>query len=72
MIPKYLLTAIVVVVSVVFLADFAAQFVIADYQSNPAVVGVFGLIAGAAFTLAQRQGGKDPDPPAGDKPEPPS
>ena len=58
MIPKHLLSGIVVVVSLVFAANFAAPFFIPTYQADPAITGVFGVIAGAAFALAQRQNNK--------------
>lgn len=62
MIPKVLLTIIIVLVSVVFAANYVLQFVVPGYQSDPAIIGVFGAIAGAAFALSRR----DTKPPVKD------
>lgn len=53
MIPRWLLVTIVLVALAVFATDYAAQFVVAGHQTNPALTTVFGAIAGAAFILAR-------------------
>lgn len=54
MIPKILLNIIIILVSVIFAANYVLQFVVPDYKSDPAIIGVFGAVAGAAFALSMR------------------
>ncbi len=62
MIPKPLLTGILVLVSVVFAANYALQFIVEGYESDPAIIGVFGTIVGAALVLSKKDGkSKDDD-----------
>lgn len=70
MIPKVLLNAVIVLVSVTFAANYLLQFVVPDYKSDPAIIGVFGAVVGAALALSRR----DTKPPKngdsnGDEPE---
>jgi hypothetical protein len=68
-IPKALANVIVVIVAVIWVCNFFAQFVIHNYQPDPSINGVFGAIVGGALALTQR--GKDNPPPAG-RPEDPA
>lgn len=59
MIPRWLLVAIVLAALGVFISDYAAQFLVTDYKSNPAIITTFGAIAGMAFVLARSSDKRD-------------
>lgn len=65
--PKGLANAIVVLVSIVWAGNFAASFLVADYQPDGVIHFVFMSIVGGAMALKQRNGNGAPKPP-----EPPS
>lgn len=67
MIPKRLVTAIVVLISVVFTINYGAQFVVTGYQPDPAITAVFGAIVGTALALSRRDN-NGPGPGAGGGP----
>ncbi|MFA7264899.1 MAG: hypothetical protein WC054_01065 [Candidatus Nanopelagicales bacterium] len=54
MIPKPLATAIIVVVTVVWAINFAAQFIVEDYSPDVAINGIFMAIVGGALALSRR------------------
>jgi len=53
-IPKPLATAIIVVVTVVWAINFAAQFIVEDYSPDVAINGIFMAIVGGALALSRR------------------
>lgn len=59
MIPRPLATAIIVVVTLVWAANFAAQFVVADYSPDVAINGIFMAIVGGALALSRRGSNED-------------
>ncbi len=59
MIPKMLLNGVIILVSAAFAANYTLQFFVPGYQSDPAIVAVFGAVVGAALALSKRE------PPAG-------
>lgn len=73
MIPRPLATAIIVVVTIVWAANFAAQFVVADYSPDVAINGIFMAVVGGALALSRRNGGDNKDARAEEEdPEPSS
>lgn len=73
MLPKSLATVIIIVVTVVWAVNFAAQFVVAEYSPDVAINGIFMAIVGGALALSRRDkaDGKDLDSAAEDEdPEP--
>lgn len=60
MVPRPLATAIVVVVSAVWVGNFAASVFVPEYQNDPAINFVFATIVGGALAL---RGGDDPGQP---------
>ena len=55
MIPKVLLNGVIILVSAAFAANYMLQFVIPGYESDPAIIGVFGAVVGAALALSKRE-----------------
>lgn len=60
MVPRPLATAIVVVVSVVWVGNFAASVFVPEYVNDPAINFVFATIVGGALAL---RGGDTPGQP---------
>lgn len=60
MIPRPLATAIIVVVTLVWAVNFAAQFVVEDYSPDVAINGIFMAVVGGALALSSRNHKKDP------------
>lgn len=58
MIPRPLATGIIVLVSVVWFANFLLQFVVPGYQPDPTIHGIFGAIVGGALALSKQDTGK--------------
>lgn len=60
MLPRPLATAIIVLVSLVWAANFIAQFVVEGYHADVTLNGVFMAIVGGALALSRkdRGGGK--------------
>jgi hypothetical protein len=58
-IPKPLATVIIVLVTVVWAVNFAAQFVVDQYQPDVAINGIFMAVVGGALALSR--GGKKSD-----------
>lgn len=69
LLPRPLAYAIMGLVSVVWAINFAAQFFVEGYTSDPLIHGIFMGIVGGAMALA-RKGPEPPSPPPG--PEPPA
>lgn len=65
--PKPLAHAIIGLVSVVWAVNFAAQFFVTDYRSDPLIHGIFMGIIGGALALSR----KSPDVPPPPGPPPP-
>lgn len=59
MIPKPLATVIIVLVTVVWAVNFAAQFIVAEYKPDVAINGIFMAIVGGALALSR--GTKKPE-----------
>jgi hypothetical protein len=58
-IPKPLATAIIIVVTLVWAVNFAAQFIVDDYSPDVAINGIFMAVVGGALALSRRKDGKD-------------
>jgi hypothetical protein len=58
--PKSLANAIVIVVTLVWAANFIIQFVVTTYKPDPLIHTAFMAIVGAAFALS-RKGKNDDD-----------
>lgn len=56
MLPKPLANAIVVLVTLVWLANFVAQFVIPEYKPDPFINTIFAALVGGALALSKRSG----------------
>lgn len=69
MLPKPLAASILIVVTIVWAANFVAQFVIANYQPDPILHGVFMSLVGGALALTRqdKHGPKDKDRPSDDE-----
>jgi hypothetical protein len=59
-IPKPLATAIIVIVTIVWAVNFAAQFVVDDYSPDVAINGIFMAVVGGALALSRRGKGDKP------------
>lgn len=53
MIPKSLATVIIVLVTVVWAVNFAAQFIVDEYKPDVAINGIFMAIVGGALALSR-------------------
>lgn len=66
MLPKPLASTIISIVTIIWAADFVAQFVVAEYKSSPTISGVFMAIVGGALALSRKGGnghtGPDSEP----------
>lgn len=68
MLPKPLATAIIVIVTVVWAANFVAQFIVDSYEPDVAINGIFMAVVGGALALSRRSYGEngsqeeDPEP----------
>jgi hypothetical protein len=45
---------IVVLISIVWVANFFAQFIVANYHPDPSINGVFGAVVGGALALTRK------------------
>lgn len=59
MLPRGLATAIIVLVSLVWLTNFVAQFVVAGYSPDVTLNGIFMAIVGGALALSRKDKGGD-------------
>lgn len=59
MLPRPLALSIVVIMLVIEMVNFGAQFVLDGYHSDPLVHGLFGLIVGGAMALSRRDSSED-------------
>lgn len=55
--PAWLANAIIGGTAAVFLANFAAVFVVPGWEPDPAIYGPCGVIIGAAFAATARRNG---------------
>lgn len=69
LLPRPVATAIVVVVTVVWFANFVLQFIIPDYQPDVAINGIFMGVVGGAIALSRGKGGPPAPPPESTTPE---
>lgn len=56
MLPPWLANGIVALVSLVWVINFGARFVVEDYVPSPTVDGAFMTIVGGALMLKARRG----------------
>jgi hypothetical protein len=63
--PKPLANAIVILVTVVWAANFILQFIVPTYKTDPLIHTAFMAIVGAAFAFSR----KDKDTDKKDKPD---
>jgi hypothetical protein len=54
MLPRPLATAIIVLVSLVWAANFIAQFIVDGYHADVTLNGVFMAIVGGALALSRK------------------
>jgi hypothetical protein len=54
MLPKSVVIGVVIVVSLMFAANFFAQFVISGYRPDPAINGLFGTLVTSTLFLTRR------------------
>lgn len=54
LLPKWLANFVVILISLVWAANFFAQFVIPTYEFKESIQGLFGLVIGGAFALSRR------------------
>lgn len=59
MLPKPLANAIVVLVTLVWVANFVAQFVLPEYKPDPFINTIFAALVGGALALSKRTGIRD-------------
>jgi hypothetical protein len=52
--PRPLASAIIVLVSLVWAANFVAQFLVADYHPDVTLNGVFMAVVGGALALSRK------------------
>lgn len=64
LLPKPLAYAIMGLVTLVWAVNFAAQFVVEGYQSDPLIHGIFMGIVGGAMALSRKPGNHGGDGPA--------
>lgn len=57
MIPRQLASAIIVLVSLVWAANFIAQFIVDNYRPDVTLNGVFMAIVGGALALSRKDKG---------------
>lgn len=67
MIPRQLASGIIVLVSIVWAANFFLQFVVATYKPDVTLNGVFMAIVGGALALSRNDGKKRDDDKTDDK-----
>lgn len=60
LLPRPLASAIIVLVSVVWAANFGLQFFVPEYKPDVAINGIFMAVVGGALALS-RKGRPDPD-----------
>lgn len=61
LLPRRLANAILVTVSIVWVINFGAQFVVPDYHSDVSINGIFIAVVGGAFALSRKGGDDDED-----------
>jgi hypothetical protein len=57
MIPRPLASAIIVLVSVIWAANFVLQFIVPEYHPDVTINGIFMAIVGGALALSRKDGG---------------
>lgn len=62
LLPRPVASAIIVVVTAVWAANFALQFLVADYEPDVSINAIFMGIVGGALALS-RKGDPPPPPP---------
>lgn len=59
MISKRLGNIVIILVCVIWAANFGAQFIVADYKPDPTINMIFMGIVGGLFALQGRRSGSD-------------
>lgn len=59
MLPKPLAAAIIIIVTVVWAANFVAQFIVDSYEPDVAINGIFMAVVGGALALSRRDYGSE-------------
>lgn len=59
MLNERVANAIIIVVTIVWAVNFAARFVVAEYQPQESINAIFMAIVGGVFALKGRSGGGD-------------
>lgn len=62
--PKPLANVIIALVTLVWVINFGAQFVIENYKSDPLIHGIFMGIIGGTLALSRKTPGAPPPPDA--------
>lgn len=57
MLPRPLASAIIVLVSVIWAANFVLQFIVPEYHPDVTINGIFMAIVGGALALSRKDGG---------------
>jgi hypothetical protein len=57
MLPRPLASAIIVLVSVIWAANFVLQFIVSEYHPDVTINGIFMAIVGGALALSRKDGG---------------
>lgn len=68
MLPQRLASAIIVLVSLVWLANFLLQFIIPGYHPDSYIHGIFTTVIGGAFALSRRDRSEESHPPEASAP----
>lgn len=61
MLPRHLASAVVVVVTIIWAANFLLQFIVTTYKPDPILHGVFMSLVGGALALSRKSGNDKDD-----------
>jgi hypothetical protein len=71
LLPKPLAYTVMGLVTLVWAVNFAAQFFVEGYASDPLIHGIFMTIVGGAMALSRKSGNQSETPKPPTPPEPP-
>lgn len=57
MLPRPLASAIIVLVSVIWAANFVLQFIVSEYHPDVTINGIFMAVVGGALALSRKDSG---------------
>jgi len=57
MLPRPLASAIIVLVSVIWAANFVLQFIVPEYHPDVTINGIFMAVVGGALALSRKDSG---------------